>query len=505
MPPSFSLYHHETIEKTKRRTRMAYPWKEQLSRLVKNGASYADVRYYPREDSAQLAMRNGNLLSFDHGGQKGFGVRVLADGAWGFAAGSDFHHIPAIFDKALQNARAAARRISRPIRLADKHVHKGQFSSPCQIDPLTVPLDEQVGFLQQMDKALLKPGVEQRGILLRTQSALIEYYDSQGAEIVKEIREIFPMMIVQGRDRDGEMQSRLYTPPRMGPSRGWEIMQSEHFLKEAERIVRELNETLVAPRCPRDVRSVILMPDIMYLQVHETIGHPLELDRILGYELSYAGGSFVRLDDFGNLQYGSRKLNVRADALMENSPGSFGYDDDGVEAQNNMLIKDGVLVGAITSRQMVTEANDLMGREYFPGSGGTARASSFQRVPLERMTNISIDPGQDGSLEDIIAGTEKGIVLSGDKSWSIGSNREQFHFSNHYGYLVEDGQRKGVVRSCAYAGETLPFYRSLSMVGDQSTWEVRFVPNCGKGLPSQSMQLGHGVPACRFDDVRIGE
>ncbi len=232
---------------------------------------------------------------------------------------------------------------------------------------------------------------------------------------------------------------------------------------------------------------------------------PLELDRILGYELSYAGGSFVRLSDFGNLQYGSPKLNVRADALLENSPGSFGYDDDGVKAQNYMLIESGVLVGAITSRQMVTEANERAGREIFASSGGTARATAFYRTPLERMTNISVDPGTDGTLADIIASTEKGIVLSGDKSWSIGSNREQFHFANDYAYLVEDGQVKEVVRNAAYSGDTLPFYNSLSAVGDESTWRVEYVPNCGKGMPSQVMQLGHGVPVCRFDDVKVGE
>ena len=484
---------------------MTHPWKEELNKLLLQGASYADVRYTPREDSAALVMRNGNLLAFSAGGERGFGVRVLYQGAWGFAASSDLGSITATFARALDNAKSTARRLSRPIRLADKQVHTGRFTSPCLVDPAQVPYDEQVAFLRRVDTALQQTGVEQRMIFLRTQSRLTEYYDTQGAQIVKEIREIFPYLGIQGRDGDGETQSRRYSPPRLGPTRGWEIMQADFFEEQAARMVRELNETLAAPKCPSDVRSVILMPDIMYLQVHETIGHPLELDRILGYELSYAGGSFVRLSDFGALRYGTDKLTVRADATMENSPGSFGYDDDGVEAQNNLLIKDGILVGAITSRQMVTEANDKMGREYFKGSGGTARATSFRRTPLERMTNISVDPGTDGTLEDIIAKTEKGIVLSGDKSWSIGSNREQFHFANHYGYLVEDGQKKGVVRSCAYSGETLPFYNSLAMVGDERTWQVEFVPNCGKGMPSQTMQLGHGVPVCRFDNVKVGE
>jgi len=251
--------------------------------------------------------------------------------------------------------------------------------------------------------------------------------------------------------------------------------------------------------------SVILLNGIMFLQTHETIGHALELDRILGYELSFAGGSFVRLEDFGKLRYGSGKLTARANALEPNSPGSFGFDDDGVPAQDNLLIDKGILVGAITGRQMVEEANAKAKKQIFEGSSGANRATSFYRVPIERMTNINIDPGTDGSLEDIIANTKYGIVLDGDKSWSIGSNREQFHFACDIGWLVEDGQKKQVVKNPTYRGETLPFYNSLTAVGDESTWNVHYVENCGKGAPNQIMQLGHGVPVCRFDNVQVGE
>jgi TldD protein len=243
----------------------------------------------------------------------------------------------------------------------------------------------------------------------------------------------------------------------------------------------------------------------MYLQTHETIGHALELDRILGYELAYAGGSFVTLDDFGSLRYGSSKLTARADATLPNSPGSFGYDDDGVPAQDNLLIDKGVLVGAITGRQMVEEANARAKRQIFSGSGGANRATSFYRVPIERMTNINIDPGKDGSLDDIVANTEKGIILDGDRSWSIGSNREQFHFATEIGWLVEDGAITKVVKNPTYKDDTVKFWNSLSAVGNPTTWELKFVENCGKGQPNQIMQLGHGVPVCRFDNVRIGE
>ncbi|MGI6691301.1 MAG: TldD/PmbA family protein [Clostridiales bacterium] len=483
---------------------MAYQWKAELDRLLAQGAAYADVRYHPREEHSTLMIWNGNMHAFARDAESGFGVRVLYDGAWGFAAASDLSNIPAVFDRALENARVAARRVGRPIRLADKEVVSGQFVSPCTEDPLLTPLSTQVDFLMQLDKRLDVPSVEQRLVYIDAASKTVAYYDTQGAHIEKTIREIFPGMQVRATGASGDMQRRSWQPPRLGDTRGWEVMDQALWESEADRITDELRQLKEAPACPDGLRSVILLPDMMYLQVHETIGHALELDRILGYELSYAGGSFVRLEDFGVLRYGSPKLNARADATLPNSPGSFGYDDDGVPAKNTMLIENGILVGAITSRQMVTEANERAGRTIFPASGGTARASSFWRAPLERMTNINIDPGTDGSLDDIIAATEKGVVLSGDKSWSIGSNREQFHFATEIGWLVEDGQKKGIVNNCAYSGQTLPFYRSLSMVGDESTWQVQYVDNCGKGAPSQVMQLGHGIPVCRFDNVKVG-
>jgi TldD protein len=356
-----------------------------------------------------------------------------------------------------------------------------------------------------MDMALNQPGVMQRITVVEFVKKKIIFLDSEGSQIEKTIIDVFPMLIVMGVDKDGGMQRRKFGAGRLGKTRGWETLDTELFTAQAERIVRDLNELLVADDCPKDQRSVILLPGIMFLQTHETIGHALELDRILGYELAFAGGSFVRLEDFGKLRYGSPKLTVRADATLENSPGSFGFDDDGVPAQNNLLIDKGILVGAITGRQMVEEANARARRQIFEGSSGANRATSFYRVPIERMTNINIDPGTDGDLDDIVKNTERGVILDGDKSWSIGSNREQFHFATEIGWLVEDGEVKGVLKNTTYKGDTLKFYNSLTAVGDERTWQVEYVNNCGKGQPNQIMQLGHGVPICRFDDVTVGE
>ena len=478
---------------------------EQIERLKKAGVTYVDARWYPAEETEQMLMWNGNLKGAASSRESGVGVRVLYKGAWGFSASSDMSNLAALFNRALDNARVAAERVTFPIRLAEKDAIQASFKSPTQIDPFSVPMGDKIEFLRAMDERMNKPGVLQRVCQLIFMRKQIIFIDSEGSQIEKTIIEVFPSIQVIGVDAQGEMQSRAFSPSRRGATRGWETLDVHLFAENADRIVREMNEVLVAPECPKDDRSVILLPGIMFLQTHETIGHALELDRILGYELGFAGGSFVRLEDFGTLRYGSPKLTARADATLPNSPGSFGFDDDGVPAQDNLLIDRGILVGAITGRQMVEEANARARRQIFNGSGGANRATAFYRVPIERMTNINIDPGTDGTLDDIVRNTERGIILDGDKSWSIGSNREQFHFATDIGWLVEDGQVKHVVKNSTYKGQTVKFYNSLSAVGDESTWEVRYVDNCGKGQPNQIMQLGHGVPICRFDNVRVGE
>ncbi len=478
---------------------------QQIERIMAQGATYVDARWYPFDEVNSLTMWNGNLKSAYTARESGVGVRVLYQGAWGFCASSDLSNPSDLFDRALGNARTAAQRVTFPVRLAEKDSIQASFQSPCQIDPFGVPLGEQVTFLSRLDGLLNQPGVEQRVSSIDLMRKQILFFDSEGSQIEKQITEVFGMLRVLGRDAQGGMQVRSFRLNRQGETRGWESFDAQFFAQQAERLVRELNELCAADVCPKEDRAVILLPGIMFLQTHETIGHALELDRILGYELAFAGGSFVTLDDFGTLRYGSEKLTARADGTLINSPGSFGYDDDGVPTQNTLLIDRGVLVGAITGRQMVEEANARARRPIFNGSGGTNRATSFYRVPIERMTNINIDPGQDGTLEDIVQATERGIILDGDRSWSIGSNREQFHFGTEIGWLVEDGRVTRVVRNSTYKGATVPFWNSLSAVGDASTWSVQFVDNCGKGQPNQIMQLGHGVPVCRFDNVRIGE
>jgi len=479
----------------------------QLQRLKQNGATYADARFFPLEEAENLHYVQGNLKSNSRSTSTGIGVRALVNGAWGFAASSVLDSLSDVFDRAFENAQVASQRISFPAQLADRIPVQASFESPCALDPFDVPLKEKIDFLKRVDEKLNKSHVAQRVCSVRSVRRNIIFIDSDGAHIEKIIHDIFVDMRVIGVEENGMSQHRSFDLRTNGyGTRGWESLQDPTtFEDHSDRLVDELAQVLDAEQCPQDSRSVILLPGIMFLQTHEVIGHALELDRILGYELSYAGGSFVGLEDFGNLQYGSEKLTVRADATLPNSPGSFGYDDDGIPCRDTVLIEKGILKNAITSRQSVIEANEKAGRNIFDSSGGCNRACNFNRIPIERMTNINIDAGDDGTLDDIVASTENGIIMDGDRSWSIGSNREQFHFACEIGWLVENGSITGVVKNPTYGSDTLPFWRSLSAVGDESTRDLVFVANCGKGLPSQAMILGHHVPVCRFDNVTIGK
>ncbi|MBN2147723.1 MAG: TldD/PmbA family protein, partial [Anaerolineales bacterium] len=361
--------------------------KQHIERIRAKGALYVDARWYPFEETNNLLMWNGNLKDASASRESGVGVRVLYKGAWGFSASSDLSNLGALFDQAFDNARVAAERVTFPVRLAEKDAIQAQFTSPCQVDPFTVSLADKVAFLKRMDEKLNQPGVAQRVVGVTFTRKQIVFLDSEGSEIEKNIIEAFPTMQVSGVDDQGITHERQFQPSLNNKSRGWESIDLPLFEQNAERIVGEMKEVLVAEPCPKEQRSVILLPGIMFLQTHETIGHALELDRILGYELAYAGGSFVRLEDFGKLRYGSPKLTARANATLPNSPGSFGYDDDGIPARDNLLIDKGILVGAITGRQMVEEANIKAKRQIFSGSGGANRATSFYRVPIERMTN----------------------------------------------------------------------------------------------------------------------
>ena len=482
--------------------------KKVIEHLKKNGAEYADIRIHELDEEENISTMNGDIETYQLNSKQGYGIRVLVNGAWGFSSSEimTFDAMISTGDIAIEKAQAASTFIKQPIKLANKDTIVDNYVSPCEIDPFTISAKDKIARLLQLDKQLQHEKFEYWGVYANFYKRHILYVDSDGSEIYRKLIEIDAEFFAYAADKDNHKQRRTFKMPQdANGTTGWENIINDQQFDHTQRIQDELLELLEAPVCEKETCDIILLPEMMALQTHETIGHALELDRILGYELSYAGGSHIDLNDFGELQFGSDKLTARADGTVKNSPGSIGFDDDGVRARNVTLIQKGQLQDAITSRQMIMEANDKANKTIFSASGATSRSQNYSNLPIERMNNINVDAGDDGSLQDIIAATKNGLLMESPRSWSIGSNRENFHFATEVAWKIKDGKIQHMVRNATYSGDSLPFWRSLDKVGDNSTWELQPVFHCGKGQPNQIMRLAHGVPACRFSNVQVGE
>ena len=287
-------------------------------------------------------------------------------------------------------------------------------------------------------------------------------------------------------------QSRTYGAAALGGQGGLEVLARHGFADSPVKIGEEAVALLEAPNCPTGTMDLVLSPDQMVLQIHESIGHPLELDRILGDERNYAGTSFVTLDMFGSYQYGSELLNVTFDPTVAGEIASYGYDDDGTPAERTYLIKDGILQRPLGG----TISQARAGIEGVANS----RATSWNRPPIDRMANLNVEGG-DSSLDDLIGGIERGVLMETNVSWSIDDSRNKFQFGCELGRLIEDGEVKGIVRNPNYRGISATFWRNLSGVADDFT--VMAVGNCGKGEPNQVIRVGHASPHCRFAGVEV--
>lgn len=481
--------------------------KNNINKIMQKQADYVDVRYYSNDDLEELILTDGDLDTNRTNYESGIGVRVLYGGAWGFSATSDITNIESCFLLAYSNAVTASKLVNIKLDMGLNTSHKDFYTTNFKNDYFNVSLKDKLDFIKSLDDSLKESWIVQRLIRTQFQRSNIYFINSEDTEIEKNIRDVFAHMEITAIDKDGQAQKRSHDLFTKGNgSRGYELLiNPELFSSHTDRIKNELSELINAEELKFGKRSVIILPGQGFLQVHETIGHPLELDRILGYELSYAGGSFVKLDSFGKLRYGSEKLNVSSGGNISNSPGTFGYDDEGTKEGNYLLIDKGILVNAISSRSMISEANQKVGYDLFKQSGGCSRSTSFYRAPIDRMTNVNILPGNDGNLDDIIATTEDGIIVDTPLSWSIGSNREHFYFSCEIAWEVKNGKKTRMLRNPSYQGHTLEFYNNVSAVGDESTWQLWQVDNCGKGEPNQALELGHGVPIFKVDNVITGE
>jgi len=461
------------------------------------GASYADARIIEYAHETVL-VKNGQVGGIIHGDDRGIGVRVIADGAWGFAATADLtaDGIARAARDAVRIARAGARLAAGRIELSPLAPVQAEWHSPCARDPFAVPLEEKLELLMGVDALLREPAdvrvAESRVNCFRTRKY---FANSDGADIVQEIVEcggLFQATAVG----NGEVQTRSFPSALEGyhAQGGWEIVQAMDLQEGIRTIGREAAQLLTAPLCPEGEMTVILDGSQLALQVHESCGHPIELDRVFGTELSLAGGSFLTPDKVG-MQYGSPAVNIVADATISGGLGTFAYDDEGVPAQRTPIVTGGVFNGYLSSRETAPRLGQ--------SSQGAMRADGWQSMPLIRMTNINLEPGT-WNRADIIADTEHGLLLQDTKSWSIDDKRLNFQFSTELGWLIENGRITGMVRNPSYQGITPVFWNSCDAVANRDAWRVWGVLNCGKGDPMQVMHVGHGASCARFRKVRVG-
>ena len=319
------------------------------------------------------------------------------------------------------------------------------------------------------------------------------YLNSAGAELRRAQRFVYPGMTVTAYDGQ-DSQTRSLGRDNFGQQGGVDVISRCGLIGAAPNVADQALQLLLAPNTPAGKRDLLLMPDQMILQIHESIGHPLELDRILGDERNYAGTSFVKTSDFGSLQYGSNLLNVTFDPDIPEQLASYSHDDDGTPAHKQFLIRQGTLLRPLGSALS----------QFRSGLEGVAnsRASSWNRPPIDRMANLNIEPG-DQSMDQMIGGIENGILMATNRSWSIDDARNKFQFGCEWGQLIENGELKGVVKNPNYRGISEQFWRNLSAVGDASTFKVLGTPNCGKGEPNQVIRVGHASPACVFSQIDV--
>lgn len=470
-----------------------------LNLAATRGASYADIRILERSSEA-IQVKNGTVEAMSRSEDEGFGVRVLVDGAWGFAASSRLskEEIDRVTAQAVQIARASASTGGKEVNLGAPVVSTGYYKSPIQQDPFSVPTEQKLNLLMLADELMRKT----RGVVVATgQYDGIHthklFASSEGSDLEQDIYEVGAGIEATAISESGDVQVRSY-PNSMGGqwgTRGWELIESLKLLDNAERVGSEAVQLLTAKQCPAKRTTIILCSAQTALQIHESCGHPIELDRVYGQEAAFAGTSFLTTEKLGNFRYGSEMVNIFADATVEGGLGSFGWDDEGVPAQRTPIIDHGKLVGYLTNRETASDLGIT--------SGGTSRGYSWNHLPIIRMTNINLEPG-DSSLEQMISETEDGIYFDLNRSWSIDDKRYNFQFGCEAAWEIKNGKRGEMLRNATYTGITPEFWGSLDAIAGRDEWIVWGLPNCGKGQPMQTGHVGHGAAPARFRDVQVG-
>ena len=472
-----------------------------LNRARDFHVTHADFRL-ERVRYQDIRVRDGHLQGAGDTEDLGFAVRVVLDGAWGFASGVVLTAESAVqvAETAVRTAQVAAAMTTRPIALAPEPVYAdAEWVSSYEIDPLAVPLAEKAALLAGWTARLQDaPGVTHASGLLRQVVENKFYADLAGTTTTQQRVRVEPELEVHGTDeRSGRFASMRTIAPPVG--RGWEYLVGDVYDWETElaQLPGLLAEKLAAPTVEPGSYDLVIHPSNLWLTIHESIGHATELDRALGYEANYAGTSFATYDKLGSLQYGSSVMHVTGDRTTEHGLATIGYDDEGVRTQQWDIIRDGVLVGY----QLDRPTAHLVGLDR---SNGCAYADSPGHIPIQRMANVSLQPAADGPDTDgLIAQVERGIYIVGDNSWSIDMQRYNFQFTGQRFYRIENGRLTGQLRDVAYQSTTTEFWNSMEAVGGPQTFELGGAFNCGKAQPGQVASVSHGCPSALFRGVRV--
>ncbi len=472
-----------------------------LDTALASGVSYADVRVNETRQR-YLSTKNGQPAQVRESESFGLGVRVVADGAWGFASTDDMTKagVERAAALALEIARASALAKEQDVQLALEKKIADRWEGPCRIDPFAVPVSSCLDLLLKVDAELRRvKGVTLAEAQMDFRHIEQLFVSSLGSDI-HQVKTQTGAGFVATSFAGNEIQKRSF-PNSFGgqyQTRGYELVEELKLLENAPRIAEEAVALHQAPQCPAGVRDIILESSQLGLQIHESIGHPIELDRVLGTEANFAGMSFLTLEKLGKLKYASDIVNVVADATPAHGPGlgTFAYDDEGVPAQATPIIQNGLFVGYLTSRETAAAIGQSR-------SNGTMRADGWNRIPLIRMTNVSLLPGK-GRLEDLIADTEDGLYMETNRSWSIDDRRYNFQFGTEIGWDIQHGKKTRMLKNPSYGGITTEFWNACDFVCGREEWTLWGTPNCGKGQPMQTMGTGHGAAPARFRKVQVG-
>jgi len=471
---------------------------EAIAAALATGASYADVRAMTRRTQS-LATKNGRVEAVADNETEGIGVRVLVGGAWGFAC--DRRLTPEGAREAARRAAAfaaaaAAERAERALTPVEPTT--GTYRTPLELDPFDVALDDKIALCLRAEEGMRAAhsdvkvtsatlrALRERKLLVTSDRVVV---DQETVECGGGIDAI--------ASRDGVVQVRSYPSAHGGASAqaGWEYVEELGLDREAPRVGEQAAALLRADPCPSGVTTLVIDAEQLQLQVHESVGHPIELDRVYGTEAAYAGTSFLAPGDLGSLRYGSELMNVTADSTTPRGLGTFGFDDEGVPARREAIVEAGVLRNFLTSRETAARIG--------AGGGGSMRADGWNRMPLVRMTNLHLEPGE-GSFEDLLADVDDGIYVETNKSWSIDDKRLNFQFGTQAAWKIERGRLGRMLRDATYTGITPQFWGGLDAVAGPEAWRMAGLTNCGKGQPGQIAHVSHGASPARFRRVQVG-